>query len=176
VFRELVRRQRERVNLLTEASMLEKAAKQLAKDLRGKIKAAAPVRKALTQALSIVENNAVAVTKGVVAAAGAPGSDRALNIDNSPGVALQAAMMKSTSELRLTLLATHEALESQLKRPSITLQDASEILDDYQAGASVDLLYIREGTQLAVEAILWAKLLLDNITLIARSGSYTTAQ
>lgn len=146
--------------LLAMAKELEHSAKKLTQDLRGQSGSTKPIRSALNGITNFVENNLVAAAKVPGAVKGLPGSDIPLQAGGSPGVDVVAAAMASASRLRLTVVATHEALEVEIKHPDTTLKEVTAILDEYRADGDVDLAHIRASFMLATEAMIWAGLLL----------------
>ena len=151
--------------LLAMAGEVEGVAAKLRNDLRGSRADTRFIRRVLNKVTTFTQNNLVAATKGGIAVLNAPGSPQALDTGSTAGVEARAAAMASASKLRLTVAATHEALEVELRRPGITVSQASKILDEYRVGEAFDLAHIRENFQLATEAMIWAKLLLDQATI-----------
>jgi hypothetical protein len=157
-------------DLLKMARNAENAAAKLRNDLRGKLGEAKPVRDALNQVTIFTQNNLVAATKAGIAVGSAPGSPQALSPDDTPGVEVRAAAMASASKLRLTVVAAHEALEAELRRPGMKVSEARQILDDYRVDDALSLAYIRGSFQYATEAMIWSNLIIDQETIQEARG------
>ncbi len=152
---------RRRRELLEMAKDCEEQAETLLQDLRGKPGSARSVRKALDEVTTFTQDNLVAATKGAIAVHGASGSSKDVGPASTPGVEARAAAMASASKLRLTVVAVHEALEAELRTPGIMTSAVRQILSDYRLDTILDLAHIRESFQSATEAMIWARLLLD---------------
>jgi len=149
--------------LASFAEQVQREADLLQTELRGAVGAAEPVRKSLNRITSFVENNLVAAAKTPGALSGQTIGGTPLPAGSSTGTELMAAAMKSASELRLTLSATHEALEAELHDPETTLYRVSELLDQYRPSGRIDITAIRYAYALSTEAMVWAAMLLDQI-------------
>lgn len=151
----------ERVDLIVQAQELQKAADALKRDLRGQSGSAKSLLASLNVITRFTEGNLVAGTKAGIAASNLPGSSKPLGTEDSPGVAVTAAAMADASRLRLTVVATREALEAEIRRPDAKLDDVTKILEDYRIDGQVELGQIRDSNQLATEAMIWARLLIN---------------
>lgn len=151
----------QRVNLILEAQKLNAAADVIKQDLRGKVGSSKSILEPLEQIITFIQDHLVPAVKAGRDVINLPGTSKPLQVGNSLGVSVTAAAMASASRLRLTVAATHEALELEIRRPNIKLGEVDTILDDYRIDDQVDLATIRDTFQLATEAMIWAHLLID---------------
>jgi hypothetical protein len=150
----------QRVAFILEARKLNNAADLLRQDMRGRVGSAKLVREGLDRIMDFVEANLVAGAKATLAVNSLPGSSTPLRGGQSPGVSVVAAAMASAARLRLTTIASHEALEAEIKHPDSTLGDVSTLLDEYRVDDECDLAQIRDSCALAAEAMIWASLVI----------------
>jgi hypothetical protein len=164
----------QRVNLILEAQRLKTASDTLKQDLRGKVGSSKSISEPLNAIISFTENNLVPAVKAFKAVRDLPGSSKPLQTEDSPGVSVLGAAMASASRFRLTIVATHEALEAEIRRPDVKSNEVDAILDDYGLEGQVELGQIRDSVQLATEAMIWALLLIDEgikAKIRSRSGN-----
>lgn len=144
------------------ADDLATSAETLSEDIRGKLGKAKPMRDAINSVTRFVEGNLVAAAKvsGAVEDK-TPNSGVPLGPENSPGVDIVAAAMASASGWRLTIKATHEAREAEIRHPDTTVDQVAKLLAEYRADGPVNLADIRTGYAITSEAVIWARLLLN---------------
>ena len=152
-----------RANLLLEAQELYRAADLLERNVRGQFGATRKAFQSLNKVTRFVQDNLVAVAKVPGATNySLPESDMPASPEDAPAVNVVSAAMASASLMRLTIVAAHEAREAQLRHPDTTVDEVAALLDEYRPESRVDLAEIRASYAIATEAVIWARLLLDN--------------
>jgi len=137
----------------------------LQSEIRRKVGAATVVREALNAIGRTSEGDLVAGAKAVSAVQNLPGgTGLPLGADGSPGVVITGAAMAAAARMRLSVTKTHEVMEAELRRPGLTPSQAKKMLSDYRLDDAIDLGVIRDSFQLATEAMIWARLLIDEET------------
>lgn len=147
----------DRVRKILDAQRLNLAADQ--------IKSTAPQQRSQSIAtvnalINFTRDNLVALTKSSVAVANVPGASAPSSASNdTASVAIRGAAMASASQLRLTVRAIHEAIETNLRDPSMTKDTADQLLTDYWIEGPCQYDVLRDSYQLTTEAMIWGRIL-----------------
>lgn len=126
-----------------------------------------PILNSIKKATDFAQANLIASAKSKMAADHVAGSAKQLETGASYGADILASAMASTSKLRLAAIGTHEVLEAEMRHPDTKLSEVIAMLNDYRVDTQFDLETIRESVQVATEAMIWAKILLDPALLQA---------